>query len=376
MIKRLFKSLNAVTVLLAALVALAMPASAEVDFSGKKITLIIPFRDGGGSTVYVRFLEPFLKKYIPGNPTLIVRNIPGGGSVKGLNYFVRKAKPDGLMLSNTGSGTVFKYVLGHKSVKYDLKDFIPIIASPFGALIYADTKLGVTAKNLEKLKGKKLAFGGRSPTAGELPIILAFELLGLDVKYIFGLSSGKRRQAFMRNEVNITYDNMAAYSKKVVPMIKEGKAEPLFTLGFMDAKGKIGRDPMRPDLPTFLEVYKKFKGKELTGPPERAMRALFVGRVMAAKTMLLPKGTPKEIVDTYHAVMKKVVADPDFTEGRGKKIVGPYPQALGEDARAILMLAAGIDAEARTWLKTWLNKRFGTTLKELKKKKKKKKKQS
>jgi len=376
MIKPLFKSLGAAAAMLAAVILTGLPAAAETSFAGKKVTLIIPFKDGGGSTVYVRFLEPFFKKHMPGNPAIIVRNVPGGGSVKGLNYFVRKAKPDGLMLSNTGSGTVFKFVLGSKSVKYDLKDFIPIIASPFGALIYGDKSLGISSKNLKKLKDVKLVYGARSPTAGELPIILAFELMGLDVKYIFGLSSGKRRQAFMRSEANINYDNMAAYSKKVVPLIREGKAVPLFTLGFMDENGKIGRDPVRPDMPTFFEVYKEIMGKELAGPAFRAMKALFIGRVMAAKTMLLPKGTPKEIVDTYHAVMRKIVADPDFKTGKGKKIVGPYPQALGKQAHAILMEAAAIDDEAKTWLKKWLNKRFGTTIKELKKKPKKKKKSS
>ncbi|MEJ1995970.1 MAG: tricarboxylate transporter, partial [Limibacillus sp.] len=54
------------------LVALALPAKAEVSFEGKTIEWVIPFSAGGGSDVWARFNAPYLSKYLPGNPTVVV----------------------------------------------------------------------------------------------------------------------------------------------------------------------------------------------------------------------------------------------------------------------------------------------------------------
>jgi tripartite-type tricarboxylate transporter receptor subunit TctC len=71
-------------------------AAQKVDFSGKRIELLVPFPPGGGSDVYSRTLAPFLEKHLPGKPTIVVRNVPGGGSITGANQFHTRAKPDGL----------------------------------------------------------------------------------------------------------------------------------------------------------------------------------------------------------------------------------------------------------------------------------------
>ena len=62
----------------------AAPVQA-VDFSGKKIKLVVPFGEGGGGDRYGRLWQSFLEKYLPGNPTILVLNKPGGGGIKGNN---------------------------------------------------------------------------------------------------------------------------------------------------------------------------------------------------------------------------------------------------------------------------------------------------
>ena len=55
--------------------SLVAPSIAQaVDFSGKKIELIVPYREGGGSDTYARLFAPYLEKYLPGKPTILVRN--------------------------------------------------------------------------------------------------------------------------------------------------------------------------------------------------------------------------------------------------------------------------------------------------------------
>lgn len=339
---------------LALVIAIMPGTTSAADFSGKKVTFIVPFKEGGGGSIYTRFLGPLFAKHLPGSPTPIIRNIPGGGSVKGANEFMRKAKPNGLVVFNTGTGTLFKYLLKHKSVKYDPRDFIPLMASPFGVLVYVRSELGVKTGEVKKLLGKQIVMGDRSPTAGGMPILLSYQLLGLKVKYIFGLSSGKRRQAFQRGETTINQDNNSAYTKKVLPLIKEGVAVPLYTLGYIGPNGNVVRDPMLPDIPTFNEMYEQVHGKKLSGVEARVWKAVHTVKVMAAKMMVLPKGTNKDVLATYRAATQKVMKDPEVTGKKGKKLLGPYPQSTGKDAMDVLMAASTMDPEAQKWLINWV----------------------
>ena len=102
---------------------LAGPALAEVDFAGETIEWIIPFSAGGGSDTWARFNAPLLSKYLPGEPTVIVVNEPGGGSTKGTNLFAARAKPDGLTILGTSGSTQFPYLLGDPRVRYDYKEW-------------------------------------------------------------------------------------------------------------------------------------------------------------------------------------------------------------------------------------------------------------
>jgi len=341
---------------------LLTPAAQAADFSDKRVTLIVPYAEGGGASVYTRFFAPYFQKHLPGNPIMIVRNIPGGSSVKAFNQFMRNPDSDGLTVANTGTATFFKFILGDKAVKYKFRDMESIISSPLGIIVYTRKELGVGPGEVEKLKGKRLSVGARSPTSADIAILLSFHLLDLELHPIFGLSTGKRRLAFQRGETNTGNDNVASYTKHVVPLIKEGVAEPLFTLGFTRADGSIGRDPMLPEIPTFLEVYERMHGKKLTGPPLNAWKAIYTVRVMAAKMFVLPKVTKPEILETYRQTMAKIMADPDF-QAKREKVIGPYEQSIGRDAEKLKVEATEMDDEAKAWLLKWLNDNYQTNLK-------------
>ena len=73
--------------------ATAWPAGARASyFAGRTIEFIIPFAEGGGSDVWARFLAPFIARHLPGRPTVIVRNVPGGGSITGANEYAARAR--------------------------------------------------------------------------------------------------------------------------------------------------------------------------------------------------------------------------------------------------------------------------------------------
>src|SRR5688572_26820 len=342
-----------------ALVAGLLPASAgAADFSGKTIEFVIPFATAGGSDVWARFFAPYLSENLPGRPTVVVKNVPGGGSITGTNQFVQRAKPDGLSILGTSGSTHLPYLLGDPRVRYELKELIPVLVSPTGGVVYVNPELGAkSARDIGKLRGKKMKYGSQGATSLDLVPVLAFEIMGLDVDPVFGLNRGPARVAYERGESLIDYQTSSAYLKNVEPLIKAGKAVPLFSWGVLNAKGEFVRDPTFPDLPHFAEAYEMAYGKKPTGTAYEAYKAFVVAGFAAQKPIFLPKGTPKDIVDAYVQTLDKVVKMPAFKEKAGDEL-GDYQQAVGPAAQRAMKVALTIDPAAKAWVKDWLARRF------------------
>ena len=189
-----------------ALVLLAPAAQAEVDFSGEQITWIIPFRVGGGSDVWSRLYAPFFQKYLPGNPIVAVKNMPGGGSITGGNHFEQRVRgDDGLTVFGSSGSTSFPYLLGNSKVRYDFAKYHIVFASPTGGVAYINPELGV--KSAADLKGftKEMNYASQGATSLDIVPLLGFDLLGLNVKAVFGYKGrGAGRVAF--EHVCFSYD--------------------------------------------------------------------------------------------------------------------------------------------------------------------------
>lgn len=335
---------------------LAMPLAAK-DVKLSRVELIVPYGPGGGSSIHGQIFKEALEKTLPGNPTIIMRNVPGAGSVKGINEFHAKAKPDGAMVGSIASGTFFSYLVQSPEVKYPLTQFKPFLASPFGVIIYARKNqaggLGNDAvENVRKLQKAGGVYGGQNAISSDMPALVALHLLKIAPKTLFGVSNKELQGAFQRGEVTLNYDNMASFEENVKPMFADGTAVPLFTFGFMNPDGKFVRDPAAPDLPTFTEVYEKVTGKPLSGVELEVWKAMMAVRVMTSKALVLPVGTPQNVVDTYTEAARKAVEmlkkDP-----RAQTVLGAYPQLIGKDAEAAVLAAADMKPAQRQWLRNW-----------------------
>jgi len=251
-------------------------------------------------------------------------------------------------------------MFGGKKRKFNMLKWRQIIVSPRGTVIYFTSRTGITGKDIlgdiKKLKGQKLRYGAKKPNAGELRTILAFELIGLDVQSIFGLSRGKARQAMMRGELEVNHDTAGTYLKKVAKLVKKGVFVPLFTLGY-PVGGKMTRDPAFPNMLTVGEVYQKLYGKAPSGPNWDALMAFLNMGVAASKGLALPKGTSDEILNTYVKAMGDVLKDKKFLK-RAKKLLGGYPQRLGKDATSAVQSALTLDPKVEKWLKKYLLDKF------------------
>lgn len=334
-------------------------AQSTVEFAGQTVEWWMPFSEGGGSDVWARFFAPYLSKYLPGSPNVVVRNVPGGGSITGSNEFVARARPDGLAILGTSGSTQFPYLLGDPRVRYDYAKLIPVLVSPTGGVCYIPANFGVkSAADLGKLKDQELVYASQGATSLDLVPMLAFRLLGLNVRHVFGMKGrGDGRLAFERGEATIDYQTSSAYLTNVVPLVEAGTAVPIFSWGVLDAAGNVARDPTFPDLPHFVEAYEMMHGAKPSGVEFDAYLAFFGSGFAAQKPCMLPEGTPENIVATYRKAFSDAVADPELQKAK-TEILGDYNQAVGDEIEQLYRVATSIKPEARTWVQEFLTKEY------------------
>ncbi|PMN62076.1 Bug family tripartite tricarboxylate transporter substrate binding protein [Enterovibrio norvegicus] len=356
-------SLKAALLSMSALIALPSTALADdVSFKGKRVEFTIPYKEGGGTDTWGRFYAPLLSEALPGNPVVVVKNIPGGGSTKGANQFARKARDNGLNIFASSASTQYPYLLKDGRVRYDYTQWDVVLASPTGGVVYVSPSTGIT--NVEELLAKKgevkFKYASQGATSIDLVPLLGMELLGLDVQAVFGMKGrGAGRLAFERGEVNIDSQTSSSFLKKVTPLVEEGKAIPLFSFGVLDKDGKLQRDPNFPDIPHFAEVYETFYPNQEPTQGFDVWRSFFVAGFAAQKMVFLPKSTPEDIVTAWRESATNLVNAPGFKE-KSNKVLGDYPQLTGEAAQKALQAALQLDESNLQWVRNWLTEKYNT----------------
>lgn len=339
----------------AATTMLPAGARAQVSFAGRTVEFVIPFAEAGGSDVWARFLAPFVSRHLPGQPTVIVRNVPGGGSITGANEWAQRARPDGSSFFGPSASTQLPFLLGDRRVRYDYAKWVPLIVSPTGGVMYVSSRTGITrGDQIAELRGRELVFPSQGATGLDIVPILALHLLGLNTRYVFGMRGrGDARLAVERGDANADHQTTPAWLTQVVPMVRAGAAVPLFSYGVPDAQGTIQRDPSFPEIPTFEEVYARMHGKPPEGTAYEAYRACSVAAFAGQKPAVLPRETPAPIIAAFRKAFEDAVADPEL-QARRETVLGDYRQAVGAEADSLYRTATTISPEAREWVRNFL----------------------
>lgn len=341
-------------------IGLVMPFAAaaqdQVDFSGQTVEFIIPYGEGGGTDAWARFFAAYIGEHLPGDPNVVVRNVPGGAGLAGVNQFAQRAPTDGLSILGLSGSNQFPYLLGDTRVRYDYRDFTPLLVSPMGGVVYIHADRGVEdATQLDALADVELVFPNTGATSLDLVLMLGFDMLGLNVRHVYGMTSrGETRLAFERGEATIDYQTSASYIANVQPLVDSGFAVPLFSFGALDSEGNIVRDPTFPDIPHFMEVYEMVHGQ----PPEEgqqleAYMAFFAAGFPAQKMVVIHSDTPDEIVAVYRDAFAAAIADPDL-QANGEAVLGDYEQAVGEAADRLFEIGTTISPDAKEWMLEYL----------------------
>lgn len=336
------------------------PSTRAASFAGQTVEILVPFAEGGATDVGARFLAPFLERYLPGNPRVRIRNMPGGGSIQGANYFEANARPDGLLVLCTTSSTSFPYMLGQQGVNYDLSNKRVAMTLPFGLVVYTSPETGIQDASQLKQSRQPLVYGGIGATASDMPVLLALELLELDFRAVLGFSGrGPIRLAFERGETNLDFQFTPVYLSQVVDLVRAGRAVPLMTGGAINPQTGtfIDRDPVVADLPSVYEVYRTLYGRDPSGPAWDAFQAASVLTLSNGLTWFLHEDTPAEILEAWYQAVGQIMNDPEYHQ-RGESITGGYPLYPGHETEAAMRRALDPEPHVRDWLIDLLSTKY------------------
>ena len=301
----------------------------DLPYKGKTIRVIVGFPSGGGADAEGRVLARHLGKYIPGNPTLIVQNMPGAGGLTASNWFEELAKPDGLTLYYcVGSTAVTQQAFGAEGVKFNLRSW-----EMLGSVDRAASVVLVRPDKLERLTNKErpsLAIGARNGEDAWSTIFLwGAEYLNWNVRWILGYQGGgELRMAFERGEADL-------YATANLITLREliGTGfRPLTQQGKLTGAGSFQRRPEFKDVPTFVELL----GNRRPTGDAWAAYVTWAGSDAVGRPLFAPRNTPRPIVETLREAFGKLEGDKEFT-AELKKVGGDDADLLlAKDAEPIL----------------------------------------
>ncbi|WGY01676.1 hypothetical protein QI633_24460 [Nocardioides sp. QY071] len=322
-------------------------STTDGDYAGETVELMIPLAEGGGTDTWARFVTTELTHAVPGSPGLAPVNDDGGEGILGTNHFMSSAEPDGTEVLVSTASTVVPYLLDMPAVRYDFNELRPILANGTGAVVYARTGAGVHGVEDLVDRGTPLVFGGIAATSLDLTTLLAFDLLSADVKATFGFEGrGPVNLALQRGEVDIDYQTTSSYGPAVEPLVEDGVAVPLFSLGQVDEDGEIVRDPNFPDLPTVVEVYEDLYDEQPDPGKLETYRAILALTYTYQKALWVPEDTPDEAVELLRSTADEMGRDPEFQKAAAE-ILGGYPIDASEDLPERIGEAYQVDDSVR-----------------------------
>ena len=279
-------------------------ANAEVNFNGKTIDVLIGSTAGGGTDGTTRLVGSFLEKYLPGNPAMRYRNIPGGHGSKALNHFMT-VKPDGLTWVGGGSSHVNPNSLRKQVVEYNPTKFEMIGGVRRGGSIVfmrADHKPNLTDKSKPPVVVGVID-GDRN---WEQMIMWGGEYLGWNVRFVVGYpGSSAMLLAIRRGETHMMGTSNLFLLKD---LFKTGEFVNVAQVGGGAEQGEdVEQRSEFGDVPVFQTLI---DGK-LTGLAAKAFE-FWTAVNEIDKWYALPPGTPQEVVDAYRTAWSKMVKDPEF----------------------------------------------------------------
>src|SRR5262249_1346914 len=319
----------------AVLALAASPALAQTPYyQNKQLRVLVGFTPGGGTDLFGRIVAEGLARSIEGKPNVVVQNMPGASSVVAMNYFVQKAPHDGTYVLIASGQSLMRVVLGLDGAKAKMSEMHPLVASPMGRISYASASTGIKSfKDL--MHPREPLVAGVPEVISSVDMVLGLHLVKANFRAVFGYpGKAETRLALLRNEVNVDSQATPLFETGVRPVIKDGKALPLFAQGFMEGD-QVVRDPAAPDVPTAAEAYRAIHGVGPSGPASDDYKASVRAAGNGGKIMLIHS----DVEPAARAALKKAVdtmiRDPEYLK-KAESVLEGYGFNTGENLEATI----------------------------------------
>jgi tripartite-type tricarboxylate transporter receptor subunit TctC len=321
-------------------IAAAATSYAQTPFhQGKTVRLIVGTTAGSNYDMYGRLVAQFLGKHIPGNPEVIVQNMPGGGNIVAANFLYSVAKPDGLTLGSINPALYFNQLAGNKEVQFDWSKFI-YVGSPDRSEDLLHVRTDTPYKSIHDVRnvaqGPKCGATGTGTTGHYLPTLLN-DAVGTKFNVITGYPGGPEIDlAVERNEVQCRAFTVAGWftGELYANWRKNGFVRVLVQT---DKK----RDRRLADVPTVYEILEEFKAPEIM----KRLATLVISSNGFGRPYVLPPGAPADQVKIFREAFAKTINDPELlAEAKRRKIDIEYTpgEELDSLAKSVIIKDADL----------------------------------
>jgi tripartite-type tricarboxylate transporter receptor subunit TctC len=314
----------------------------QAPFYQGKTLRIINNDPGGTAGLRVKTVVPYLRKYIPGNPTIIVEFIEGGGGRRAANHVFR-VNADGLTIGALSSSVIGLNVMRETGVMYDIDKFI-YLGTPVSEnhnVIYTRRELGLTS--LEKLRAASGIRIGAQEVGAVAYISARLFAYFLDLKapkFVTGYSSLEADVALTNGEIDSRANNTTSVLRRNREWVEKGIMDFHAILAVPKAeKHPHPRFAQLPEIETFAKTDK-----------EKKLLSMWRGFRTATSPFVLPPGTPKDRVEILQDAMRKVFKDPEFRT-EFQKLVGDEVSPLMPEELARIIREMPRDPEVIEMLK-------------------------
>ena len=270
-------------------------------YKGKTVRIIVGGSAGGGYDTYTRAIARHLGKHIAGNPTFVVDNMTGAGSIIAANYVYKVAKPDGLTMCHFIGGIILQQVLGKPGIEFDARRFAYL-----GVPAQDTTAVGVTkasgVTSMEQWLSAKtpVKFGGIGPgtATDDLPKMLR-AILGLPIQLVTGYKgTADIRLAVNSGEMQGLVNSWESFKATWIREIETGAINVILV-------GIPQRHPDIPNVPTIGEFAKTEEAKKL-------IQVAVYDYGATARPYVFPPNTPIDRVQILRKGLSATLKDPEF----------------------------------------------------------------
>lgn len=299
-------------------------------FQGKTVTIIQSSGPSGVGDMRTKAVVPFLQKYIPGNPTIVMQYMDGGGGRKAANHLYTSVRPDGLTIGRMSTPFVMNPILGVSGVLYDIDKVIYLGTSYSGGYHVFLTRKEAGLDSPEKLRAASgVRIGAQS--VGHLIYIS-----GRMFTYLIGLKQPKFVTGYDARELDVAIERGEIDARSTVADSMLHENREWVDKGLMDFHGIIeipkGRKHSHPHFAKLPDI-ETFARSDM----DRKLVAMYRTFVGSGNPYILPPGTPKDRVQILQEAMRKTYRDPEFfkeyTKLTGLKAEPQMPEELEQTIR-------------------------------------------